>query len=102
MAQIARITLRTVEHAEMVHDAFDVAMADGVLESHEAVAMCHLLDLNMVSASAADASAVVAVGATRGVISSRRAQDQIHDFVRLDEQVRQLESMAPEFPLDAA
>ncbi len=101
MAQVARITLRTVEHAELVHDTFDAAMADGQLDQHEVVDIRCLLDLNLVSASAADCATTLAVGANRGVINTRHARALMQDFIRLDEQVRNLEEGWSE-PPDAA
>lgn len=92
MAQVARITLRTVEHAELVHDTFDEAMVDGRLDDHEVVDIRRLLDLNLVSASAADCATTLAVGANRGVINTRHAKALMQDFIRLDEQVHQLEA----------
>lgn len=101
MAQVARITLRTVEHAELVHDTFDEAMADGALEHHEVEGIRRLLDLNLVSASAADCAATLAVGANRGVINTRHAKALMQDFIRLEDQVKHLEQGWHE-PLDAA
>lgn len=101
MAQVPRITLRTVEHAELAHDAFDEAMADGRLDQHEVIDIRRLLDLNLVSASAADCATTLAMGANRGVINTRHAKALMQDFIRLDEQVKHLEE-GWSAPLDAA
>lgn len=97
MAQTERMTLRAVKAAEIVHDEFEEAIADGTLCDGEIAWIRRLLDMNLLKSSLADSAVNVGVSAIRGGVGTRHHKSLVADFRRIEDQVESQRE-----PLDAA
>lgn len=87
MAQTERVTLRAVKAAEIVHDEFEEAIADGRLCEGEIAWLRRLLDMNLLKSSMADSAVNVGVSAIRGGVGTRHHNSLVSDFRRIESQV---------------